>query len=222
MRDWRRGDEIAATMRRVYGRGLYDGLRRAGVSEPEEFMNAAKIEAAEKSLNGIAKKVYEAVPVQEEWSVTQIIRELSRCGSNPDHKVVMGCIVVLVEKGLVREPRRGLFIKAPQREKPRLSLKVVATPDPHAPAPAEKTEPEAAMKTDHAEATTAPKAATVEDPLSRLAALAVKAKQAGEALIAVASEIEDVAVAVDEQAKKVGADMDKFRQLQALLKGLGT
>lgn len=53
-------------------------------------MNEARIHRAERSLNGMAAKVLNAVPIQEPWSKAQIVAEMRRVGSNCEVNVVEG------------------------------------------------------------------------------------------------------------------------------------
>ena len=65
-------------------------------------------------------------------------------------------------------------------------------------------------------------AAPPSDPLARFAALAKRARSLADEMGEVADEIEETALAAAEQVQKLGHDTEKLRQLQALLKGLGT
>lgn len=68
-----------------------------------------------RSLTGISRKVYEATPIGDPWSVTTICSELYRQGTRTDLKVTAGCLASLKSDGLVREPLAGLFVRVPVR-----------------------------------------------------------------------------------------------------------
>lgn len=187
---------------------MFHGLRMAGIDNPEDFVQAAKMERIEKSVSGIARKVLDAVPLTETWPASKIIGEMVRMtSSSPDFKIVMGCLSTLVDQGLVREPKKGEF----QRIKPRPALAVAS------PAPADTVaEP---LTADAPEATVATVAPT--EPIDRLAGLAATLKDLSVKVGAMAKEVEDVAISVEERIQTIHADTEKLRQLHALLKSLG-
>lgn len=199
--------ERTAALRKVYGRGFYDGLRSAGMHNSGDAMQAAKMERIEKSVSGIARKVLDAVPLTETWPASKIIGEMVRMtSSSPDFKIVMGCLSTLVDQGLVREPKKGEF----QRIKPRPAL-AVAPPAP-SDAPAEPAPAPVAAVAEVAAPT---------EPIDRLAALASTLKELSERVAAMAKDVEDVAISVEERIQTIHADTEKMRQLQALLKSIG-
>lgn len=52
---------------------------------------------------GIAKKVYECVPISEPWRSFQVLTALrNMTGSTPDVRIVQGCLRDLVDSGLIR------------------------------------------------------------------------------------------------------------------------
>lgn len=188
--------------RRIYGRGLFDGLRMAGVDNPREFMNASKVEVAEKGLSGIARKVYEVVPVQESWKSHQVVQELSRLGSKPDFAVVEGCLASLKEKGLVKETQRGFWQKVkPKEEKAAPAIKLVQDrspiPDPYI----------------H-------QTKDVDD-LARMASIGKQLRDLAKQIEMVASVVDSVAISVEERIQKSSDEASKLRQLQQLLKSIG-
>lgn len=187
--------------RRLWGRGFCDGLRAAGVN-PEEFMNYAKQQAAEKNLTGIARKVLDCVPIQEAWTSAQIQSELRRNGVTPERRIVEGCLDSLKSYKLVREPIQGQFQRVPARQKMDIkqSELVALTEETKVFMPAQIQ-------------TRAPDIA--KDPLSRMAELS-------KALRSIAAEAEDIALEMEARAHQLQNDTAKLRQLQQLLKGLGS
>jgi hypothetical protein len=159
-------------------------------------MNEAKVTRLESGLNGMAKKVLEAVPAQSPWSKDQIAIEIRRRGSGADRTVLDGCLDSLRGRGLIKEPTRGQFIRVigktttTQPEEDTLSNQV-----PPARPPA-----------------SAPTPQVDKDPLAHLAAASKLLRQA-------ADEIDSAALEAAEQVQTAAKDTEKFRQLQQLLKG---
>lgn len=184
--------------RSSYGRGVFEGLRMAGIDNPGDFMNTNKIARLESGLNSIAKKVLEAVPIQEPWSKDQISMELRRTGCNASRDVIDSCLGAIADRGLAKEPRPGMFIRV--TAKPSLNQEPQmppATPAPIAPPP-KKSEP----------------AIAASDTLSRLASLGSLLRRASE-------ECDAIALDVEERVTAAGQDGEKLRQLQSLLKSIG-
>lgn len=149
----------------------------------------------EQGLNGVARKVYEAVPAQEPWAKDQICREILRAGSNVSRDVVDSCLHALRGRGLVKEPERGKFIRASRRAKQPLD-DIQNPPEP--------------LKEDRNMSTTKTQ---TPDALGRLAGVAKLLRQAAE-------EIEAAALDFEERTQEQDRDTEKLRQLQALLKSL--
>lgn len=158
-------------------------------------MNAAKLARMESGLNGMARKVLEAVPIKEPWTKEQIYGELRRAGATVDRAVVEGCFATLGDRGLVKESPRGSYIRIAARE-----------PQPTI------TEEIPMSSTIRPIITAAPPAAApATDTLSRLANL-------GSLLRRAADEVDALALDVEARVQEAGKGSDKLRQLQALLK----
>ena len=143
--------------------------------------------------SSVARKVFEHVPISEYWASAQVARELNRAtGSVMDLRVLTGCLMTLRDAGLVRMTASGGFRREP-----------VALPF----VPTTKSEP---MKPTNP-------AAQPSREVSAIDLLAGIAKS----LRAVALEIETAAIAIEESRAKDAGELQKLRQLQALLKGLG-
>jgi hypothetical protein len=156
-------------------------------------MNEAKISRIESGLNGMAKKVLDAVPAQSPWSKDQIAIEIRRRGSGADRAVLDGCLDSLRGRGLIKEPTRGQFIRVVGKittKQPEEDITVTNQVPPARPAPEKK------------------------DSLSRLAELAKTLRSA-------ADQIDAVALDVEERVQTIEKDTDKLRQLQVLLKSIG-
>lgn len=150
----------------------------------------------EQGLNGVARKVYEAVPAQEPWAKDQICREIMRAGSNVSRDIVDSCLNALRGRGLVKEPERGKFVRVSLRTKQPLEDV--------------QTYPEEPLTEDRNMSTTKTQA---PDALGRLAGVAKLLRQAAE-------EIEAAALDFEERTQEQERDTEKLRQLQALLKSL--
>jgi hypothetical protein len=185
------------------------------------------------SVTAAALKVYDAVPLAEHWSATQILRELTRNGRSvsPDH--VSGCLDSLRRTGLIKENRDGFCREAvkPEPMKDLASLAefinvddepAPATPKPVIPAVI-KEEP-VMQKPVEMQPVPSKKPAKksvvdlIADLGQQLAAIAKR--QQGE-LAAIADLIADVAVDVQAELEEKDAGLGQLRQLQALLKNIG-
>lgn len=199
-------DDSAAKIRRTYGRGLYDGMRLVGITNPEEYMNNARLMEAEKKQNGIARKVLDAVSTQETMAASKVCGELRRNGHNVAPNVVLGCLNTLKGEGLLKEPRPGEFIRVPMKPEPvSLPAPVVTlkpTPEPEPPKAAE------------------PAPQPVLDPLERLALLAATARAMSAEASRLAAEIEETAFGVEDRIQQIRAEVEKFDQLRTLLKSI--
>lgn len=143
--------------------------------------------------SSVARKVFEHVPISEEWASVQVARELNRAtGSVMDMRVLTGCLMTLKDAGLVRVSASGCFRREP-----------VALPVPSTIKPAPMKQPNPAAQSSR--------------EVSAIDLLAGIAKS----LRAVAAEIETAAIAIEESRAKDEGELQKLRQLQALLKGLG-
>ncbi|NVM91099.1 hypothetical protein FHT32_004763 [Variovorax sp. SG517] len=184
--------------RMSFGRGVMEGLRMAGVQNPGDVMNAAKLARIESGLNSMAKKVLAAVPIQTPWSKEQIVSELRRAGATVDRAVVDGCLITLCERGVVKEPARGTFVRVIAR------LITQATEEFN----------EVSINARPAAAALQPQppAPEREDSLSRLANVAALLRRA-------ADEIDGIALDVEARVQAAGKEGETLRQLKALLTG---
>lgn len=80
-------------------------------------MNPNRIRRFEDGLSGVARKVLDAVPIAEAWTVHAITGEMRRAtGSSYEHRLVVGCLESLKSSGLVREYSRGKFMRVCAKE----------------------------------------------------------------------------------------------------------
>lgn len=111
-------DDKKLPSRKIWGAGYHEG-HKVGYAEGYEDgengrdkpMKQSKIDRIVKNLTSISKKVYDCVPILEEWSKSQIKGELMRVGGNQNSRVVDGCLDGLKKSGLIKEPRVGYFIQ---------------------------------------------------------------------------------------------------------------
>ena len=169
-------------------------------------MNQQKFDAVYRGMTIQAKKVYDAIPIQEGWTPAQIMGELRRRNiSMTDKHVVLGCINSMIDSGLIVESPKGVFRREPVRPKFEQQEQL---PEPTPPAK----EPEPMSKTPApAPAKDVPPSI---DPITRLSALAIN-------LRALAAELESAAVDLAMQFEQNDAETEKMRQLKSILKSLG-
>jgi len=154
-------------------------------------------------LNAPVKKVYEAVPVSEAWTSTQIIAEISRLGySMRDSKAIIGCLDTLKRQGLIQEPERGCFIRVEVKE-------TATTFDKFIEETKEKTM-----------ATSKPVTQIKQSNLDRLISLSEKANGLAAQMKAMATELENVALEIEAEIQENSTSAQKLKQLQELLKGV--
>lgn len=164
-------------------------------------MKEARLTQLEQGLNGIAKKVLDAVPIKEPWSKERIQQEIRRSGNSAQRDIVEACLDNLRGRGLIKEPQHGIFIRVQAKEKNTSSIDT--KPVPMLAKPVHQKEIELPIENDK------------PDALSRIAAIAKN-------LTTQIQELEAVALDVADHIQKVEKDSEKLRQLQALLKGLGS
>lgn len=162
---------------------------------------AKKLEIAESALSSIARKVLHATPMNKPWTTHQISGELVRVGCKQDHRTVAGCLSLLKERGLVRETEPGWWVRVQAKKRPEPEL-VVIQAQPDAPQ-----EPEETAKVEIGE---------------RLAGLAGQARGLAAQVMEMATAIEDAALDLEEKIHQMEADTEKLRQLQTLLKSIGS
>ena len=142
----------------------------------------------------IAQKIFQFVPIAEEWGAAQIGQTMTRaCGSQTDPRTLLGCLGQLTESGLIRATSRGTFQRAPISQ-------------PSAPQPQKQEKEIKVMTAPVAQAT--PKATT--SAIDLLASLAQK-------LRAVANDIDAAALAIEEGQTQNAVEAEKLKQLKALL-----
>lgn len=172
-------------------------------------MNAQKLQLIASQQTSAAANVLEAVPISQAWSIHEICNELRRLGKNSERRFVTGCLNSLCDSGLIRETSKGEFIRVTAKSRqaakePKVEEKKVSTVkqliSPGQGVAVTKAKPE---------------------PMERLAVAAKNTRDLAEKIRAMADDIEEIALDVDERIQKIQADTAKLRQLQDLLKSIG-
>lgn len=163
-----------------------------------------KIDKKLQGQTGIARKVWFCVPIQEAWTVQEIMIELRRNGVNLQRKNLEGCLWTLQQDGLIKESS-GRWIKESyekkeekQVEKPE-EIQIVCKPEPK-------------METKGKVAKKSPM-----DIMVGLSARCQAMVKSGEELVRAA---EDAALEISEYIEDASADSQKLRQLQKILQSV--
>lgn len=213
-------DSITQKVRRIFGRGMLEGVRVAGIPNPEEFlMNQKRMRSVVAGLNGVATKVLAAVPLAEDWTLNQIAAELHRQDKGYTLDVVEGSLAKLLEVGLVKvhglgkgRTYRSLYSmqqhEAEERAaaSPPLERRAIQQPVP-VPVPG-AIPPMPALPT------------RATDPLTILSDLAEDARKIGDGLHTLADRLDEAALAVTAKIEEVGKAEGKLQQLRAQFKAL--
>lgn len=147
-------------------------------------------------LSSIARKIYDFIPILEEWSAVQIAAESKRKGHNIDIVTLRGCLSSLVNSGVVKELPGGKFSRILPRPKAIAQVKrkeedLMTKPEAAKPAPRRPTE-------------------ILGQLASRVSQLAADAKKLG-------SDIEAAAIEMEDQMKATSEEIEALRQLRSIL-----
>lgn len=171
-------------------------------------MSQARFERIISGMNAAARKVFDATPIAESWDYKQIAAELRRSGLNSDSHVVLGCLDTLVRSGLVNEVGRGKF----RREEVKPTVLKQSNQKDEPMTTAAKAKPTLTVKV-------AP-AKQASSPMDMLGDLAARAANIANLVKELSSDISDAAVEIQTGLESSEEDMQKFKQLQSLLKGI--
>ena len=158
-------------------------------------MRPDRVETVLQGCTVLARKVFDAVPIAESWTPSQIRAEMLRQGhSAANIGAGLGCLGALEDSGLVSE-QKGLWVRCKVREK---SLKLIESPPPKEDVPVASS--------------------TALENLSRIAQrLADTAKE----LQALGAELEVEALRVSADLESKDEASVKLDQLRVILKGIG-
>ena len=154
-----------------------------------------------------AQKVYGIVPHEDVWTQQQCASELVRIGAAIDFKILLGCLDTLVRAGLIREVGRGRFVREQVRKRAPEAAKPIAL----------ETEGEIIL---NADVKTEVKKMPPIEAIDQLANIAAQMKIAGNSLLALSRQLDDVALDIEAKAAKGGEDIQQLRLLRETLKGL--
>lgn len=173
-------------------------------------MNAEKFNRILSVQTATARKVFDCVPIETSWSLTQIVAELARSGIRPGIKIVHGCLNCLKEDGLVKESSGQRFTRARPSQSVTQSAQIIDIA---------RQEPPLMLGSETTSNNPSP-ATTAEQPspMSRLEILAVRLRGVGKDLLAVADEIDDCIIDLQQQSEGMLEKIEKAKQLQKLLK----
>lgn len=187
-------------------------------------MRASRFEQIYGGLTDTARKVYSATPLTEDWSIAAINGEMRRNGQAIDRSIVAGCLLSMKNQGLVKEPAPGQFIRVNVKAQTANDSEFTPTPKIIAKAEAEakqsttKIEPESERSQMTDKSTN--KTTNSLSPIDRLEMLSVRVVGMMESLKKLADDIDEAALEMTAQMEAKEAELAKFRQLQALLKGI--
>jgi hypothetical protein len=165
-------------------------------------MTPAKAASIARDLSSVARKVLEAVPIEESWPDTAIYAQLRRCGSSVSMDIVRGCIETLRKAGLVREPQPRHFQRVPVRERepiPSFSESNIRIP----------TMPTLPLNSPSIVAAICAPASTINEVEK------VAAKLRG-----LADDLEEIAIRLDDERKALANDSEQLGKFRALMKSM--
>lgn len=158
----------------------------------------------------IARKVYSAIPKIEAWSVSQIRQELSRLGISIEHRTVDGAIHQLVEAKLVTAIPGDRYRCLPVKLKSQTVKSFEEVPEIMKQEPTPPAAP------------AAPAVPVVQTPaVDRLIHLADALSTTGKMLITMSTDLTDIADSISRTNDADQANLQRLRQLQDLLRGIG-
>lgn len=201
--------------RKVYARGFFDGLAAVQMASQDPYsMTPSKFQLILNGQTNTAKKVYQAVPMQEAWSSARIHQELLRIneGGGRDIRVTAGCLKALKEAGLLKEPERGEYM--------RLDIRTPRPPRMVTFADQEQQQETIEVQAMPIIAINPTKTQQKPSPMELLAALASRSKELGRLASSLEADIEAAAITIEDYIANEAANSAKLKQLQELLKNL--
>lgn len=174
-------------------------------------MTPAKCAARMQGLNGVAKKVYECVPIAEAWTSVQVMGAMRNLtGSTPDAQIVSGCLTRLVDGGLIKRIARDQYQRVPVQQKPQPEEPKMAHARNGNPITLSSKLREATKMSE------LPVCVDPPNPIELLAELSRSAEAMAEGLMDLTARINEVAQLVGQER----ASSEKVRRLKALLDDL--
>lgn len=168
-------------------------------------MSRSRFDAIFSGQSSIAKKVYEAVPIVESWNAKKILSELARQGITQEPRTLTGCLDTLKRSGLINELMKGEFRREVIKE---LSVKV------------EVAQAKEAVQASKPIVVAASLVEREISPMDILGALAARAAHLSGMVSDLSSDISDAAIEIQQRIETIGADTQKLKQLQSILKSI--
>ena len=165
-------------------------------------MNAAKQQNVLAGQTSLARKVFRVVPIQERWSAHDIFNSLVAAeATGAQFPAVRRGLGELKEAGLIREPVNGHFQRTAITIRPLREQNMSK----------ETTSPVVVIKS--------PKISAL-DTLAVLSGEVISfSEEVVQRMKKLATRIEEVALSVETEREANAEALDKFKQLQSLLKG---
>lgn len=173
-------------------------------------MNEARFKAVFNGLSSIAQKVYEAIPAESYYSIKRIHSEVFRLGKNVDQTMLAGVLNTLVKAGLLLEIDQGMFSKT------KITKKVLSKAQE-----IEYADTKPVPKQDNKKDIAVPAKENKPNPFDGLREVTLKFMDLAKSINSMAAELDANLAKVEEAIDANKADMEKFKQFQALLKSMG-
>ncbi|MBS6039967.1 MAG: hypothetical protein KIC53_21545 [Pseudomonas sp.] len=163
-------------------------------------MNESRQQQMLAGQSALARKVFQIVPIQEHWAVSDIYGAVRAQGTSADTRTIRRCLGELKDAGLIREPVNSHFQRIAPPAKPQKENAM----------PKESTQKVVAIKK--------------PGPLDALASLSSEvmdmAEDFGRRMKGLSARIEEVALSVEADREDNAEQLEKLKQLQSILKSL--
>lgn len=160
-------------------------------------MNHGRKQSIINNMTTVARKVYNAVPIQERWSILQMCNEMQRLGTRVEWPIMSGILNDLVAQKMIYNDGKDHFWRDADDKEPARQLY-------HKPCPIDFTQQETA---------TMP-----FDVLTELSNISAKLRGDAAALNERADRIDDIALKAADAIKEAGAGGEELVRLKAVLK----
>lgn len=174
-------------------------------------MKLSRFQEIYNGMNGTAKKVYDAIPMKDHWSVHKIMCELKRKGSIISSKGVNGCLGYMLSAGIIEQNKDGDYIRTAMK---------IACNTPDEPTPVRAATKEQITMATTPETTPANAFDILSGLASRARALAQRASDLEDDAAKLADDMEHAALTLAESTERETKELGKLRQLKQLLGSL--
>lgn len=198
------------------------GLKRVAVEDPithnktfiyeeSDIMKERKFQQLYRDMTATSKKVYDVVPLEEEWPINKIVTELNRRGASLQFSTIEACLNQMRESGIIKRNTKMEY----SREHVEVREE---TP------PIQKEEPVALLPpiTLPSSNFVPPKPLTPIDILGELAAqanvIALSIAKINEDVQKLQTDIENAAITIQEAMETETKELIELRQLRTILK----